>query len=147
VTNGRTSGTVALTRTVTFTAAHRYHRPEWSEDRNREAFGDASLGVFHQHTYVCAVTVSAPVDPATGMLVDLRALDRAIRSEVTERYDGRTLNLDVPEFLDGREIPTGENLVLRIAIDVQRTLGGAVRVTEVSLAEDPMLRATWRAVG
>jgi 6-pyruvoyltetrahydropterin/6-carboxytetrahydropterin synthase len=147
VTGERTGGAVSLTRTVTFTAAHRYHRPEWSEARNREAFGDPALGDYHEHHYLCEVTVSGAVDPATGMLVDLRMLDRAIRSEVVDRYDRRTLNRDVPEFADGREIPTGENLALRIAADVQRTLGPGVRVSQVTVAEDPTLRATWRADG
>ena len=147
MTGERAEGTVSLTRTVTFTAAHRYHRPEWSEAHNRDAFGDPSLGDYHPHTYACEVTVAGPVDPATGMLVDLRALDRALRSEIVDRYDRRNLNLDVPEFADGRDIPTGENLVRRIATDVQRSLGRGARVTEVTVAEDPTLRATWRADG
>ncbi len=79
------------------------------------------------------------------MLVDLRVFDEALQVEVIDRFDHRNLNLDVPEFHDGRQMPTGENLAALIAARVQRALGERPRVTEVTVAEDPTLSATWRA--
>jgi 6-pyruvoyltetrahydropterin/6-carboxytetrahydropterin synthase len=139
------AGTVALTRRVMFEAAHRYRRPEWDDAKNEAIFGDCARTEYHGHHYTCDVTVSGAVDSATGMVVELRALDRALRSQVVERLHHKTLNLVVPEFADGKEIPTGENLARLIARDVQAALGAAPRVTTVTVAEDQTLSATWRA--
>lgn len=136
-----------LTRRVTFAAAHRYRRPEWSDARNEEIFGLCARPNYHGHSYTCDVTVSGPVDPETGMLVDLQLLDAVLAHEVRARFDHRNINLDVPEFADGKRVPTGEELAGFIADCVQRSLatgGSAARVTQVVLAEDAMLSATWR---
>ena len=46
-----------------FPRLHRLYRPDWSEARNREAFGRArSEPPGHGHQYRCAVTVSGPID-------------------------------------------------------------------------------------
>lgn len=136
----------SLTRRVSFSAAHRYRRPEWSEEHNRAVFGDCARENYHGHNYACDVTVSGPIDPETGMIVDLGLLDRVLATEVRERFDHRNINLDVPEFADGQLIPTGENLARVILGFVQAALGDRVRVTEVRVAEDTTLSATVRAV-
>ncbi len=61
----------SLTRRVSFAAAHRYSRPEWSEEKNVATFGPCAWPNYHGHTYVCEVTVSGPIDDATGFVVDL----------------------------------------------------------------------------
>jgi 6-pyruvoyltetrahydropterin/6-carboxytetrahydropterin synthase len=80
---------LSLTRRVTFAAAHRYRRADWSEARNREVFGACANPNFHGHTYTCDVTVSGPVDPETGMLVDLGRLDRALATQLYYAMGGR----------------------------------------------------------
>ena len=64
---------VTLTRRVTFAAAHRYRRPEWTEAQNRAAFGACANPRSHAHTYRCDVTVTGTVDPVTGMQAALSA--------------------------------------------------------------------------
>lgn len=136
---------LALTRRVTFAAAHRYRRADWSEARNREVFGACANPNYHGHTYTCDVTVAGSVDPETGMLVDLGRLDRALASEVRDRFDHKNVNLDVPEFAEGGLVPTGENLARFILERVQAALGAEPRVTQVTLAEDATLSATCTA--
>ena len=133
-----------LTRRITFAAAHRYRRPEWSDTRNAEVFGLCAREHFHGHTYVCTITVSGDVDPVTGMVIDLGRLDRVIQAEVRDRFDHRNINLEVPEFADGRRVPTGEELTRFIYDRMQHALGGDVRVVEVTLAEDDTLSAVFR---
>ncbi len=133
-----------LTRRVTFAAAHRYRRPDWSDAENERVFGLCARPNFHGHSYVCDVTVQGEIDPVTGMLVDLGALDRVLQAEVRERFDHRNINLDVPEFADGRLVPTGENIARFIFERVERGLAGAAKVTEVSIAEDETLRCSYR---
>jgi 6-pyruvoyltetrahydropterin/6-carboxytetrahydropterin synthase len=133
-----------LTRRVTFAAAHRYRRPEWDDARNEAAFGLCARPNYHGHTYVCDVTVTGEIDPGTGFVVDLGLLDRVLASEVRARFDHRNLNLDVPEFAEGLLIPSGENLARLVFERVQATLGTAARVSEVRIAEDDTLSATYR---
>ena len=91
---------LSLTRRVVFAAAHRYRRPEWSEERNNEVFGTCARLPWHGHTYTCDVSVTGPVDAMTGFVVDLRALDEILAREVMARFDHRTINTDVPGPLD-----------------------------------------------
>jgi 6-pyruvoyltetrahydropterin/6-carboxytetrahydropterin synthase len=138
----------SLTRRTTFAAAHRYRRPEWSDERNAEIFGPCARPNYHGHSYVCDVTVTGAVDEATGFVVDLGLLDRILGDEVRERLDHRNINLDVPEFADGRLVPTGENLARFICERVQARLDAqlgarAPRVSRVVVAEDATLSAAY----
>lgn len=101
-----------LTRKVRFSAAHRYHRPEWSDEQNRDAFGPCANPHGHGHDYLLEVTVAGEVDAVTGFSVDLAALDRVLREEVIEPLDHQHLNHVVPEFAPGGLIPTTENILL-----------------------------------
>lgn len=135
----------SLTRRVTFAAAHRYRRPEWSDAENAAAFGACARPSFHGHGYTCDVTVRGPVDGRTGFCVDLALLDRILAEEVRDRFDHRNINLDVPEFADGRLVPTGENLARFICERVQAALGDRVTVVRVTVAEDQTLSVTYDA--
>ena len=132
-----------LTRRVTFAAAHRYRIAEWSDAKNEATFGPCARVSFHGHSYTCDVTVTGPVDSVTGFAVDLGQLDAVLHAEVRDRFDHRNINLDVPEFADGRLVPTGENLARFICDRVQAALGDATRVTRVVVAEDATLSATY----
>ena len=134
-----------LTRRVTFAAAHRYRRPEWDDARNEAVFGLCARPSYHGHSYSCDVTVRGAIDETTGFVVDLGRLDAVLAREVRERFDHRNINLDVPEFADGRLIPSGENLARFICERVQLALGRDVTVTQVTVAEDATLSATYRA--
>ena len=134
---------IYLTRRVSFAAAHRYRVPGWSDERNSEVFGLCARPNYHGHTYVCEVTVRGELDETTGMIVDLARVDRVLTAEVRDRFDHRNINLDVPEFADGRLVPTGENLARFIFEHVQRALGDAATITAVTIAEDETLRVTY----
>jgi 6-pyruvoyltetrahydropterin/6-carboxytetrahydropterin synthase len=136
----------SLTRRVRFAAAHRYRRPDWDDATNTRVFGACANPHFHGHSYVCDVTVSGPLDPITGFVVDLGALDEILTREVRMRYDHRNLNLETPEFADGMLIPTGEQLATVIAERVQHALGEAGTVVRVTVAEDEALWSTWERV-
>lgn len=130
---------------MTFAAAHRYRRDDWSEEKNRAVFGASANPNFHGHNYACDVTVAGDVDPYTGMIVDLGRLDVALATEVRERFDQRNINLEVAAFADGKLIPTGENLARYIFERMQHALGGATRVTRVVVREDDTLWAEYVA--
>ena len=133
-----------LTRRITFASAHRYRRPEWSDADNERVFGLCARPNFHGHSYTCDVTVRGEIDPRTGFCVDVAKLDGALALEVRDRFDHRNINLDVPEFADGKLIPTGENLARFIFERVSSALQGLAQVVEVTVAEDATLRTTYR---
>jgi 6-pyruvoyltetrahydropterin/6-carboxytetrahydropterin synthase len=99
---------VYLTRKIEFSAAHRYHNPEFSVEENRRIFGKCNYPNGHGHNYVLEVTVGGETDPATGMVLDLKELKDLLQREVMDRMDHRSLNHEVAE-LAGR-IPTCENI-------------------------------------
>ena len=123
---------VYATRKFTFSAGHRYWRPEWSAEENARAFG--SLTVAHGHNYVLEVTVRGAVDPATGMVMDLGELKRLVGDLVVSRFDHADLNRDAV-FASGA-IPTTENLVRAIWDLLVPKLGGE-RLHRLRLWEDP----------
>lgn len=134
----------SLTRRVLFAAAHRYRRPDWSDAENRNVFGACAHEHYHGHSYTCDVTIAGPVDSETGFIVDLGFLDKVLQREVRDRFDHRNINLDVPEFGDGKMIPTGENLARFICERVQGALAHtSALVVKVHLAEDATLSATY----
>jgi 6-pyruvoyltetrahydropterin/6-carboxytetrahydropterin synthase len=135
--------TASLTRRVRFAAAHRYRRPDWSDERNREVFGACANPAFHGHSYVCDVTVRGAIDKQTGFLIDLAIFDRVLQEEIRDRFDHRNINTDVPEFADGKLIPTGENLARFIFERLDSRLGDHARVDVVTVAEDDTLSATY----
>jgi 6-pyruvoyltetrahydropterin/6-carboxytetrahydropterin synthase len=94
-------------RRYSLSASHRLHSKALSADENRAAYGKCNNPHGHGHNYVVEVLVGGPVDPATGMVVDLVALDTAVRTRVLDRFDHTNLNLD-PLFTS--LVPTTENL-------------------------------------
>src|SRR4029078_4422750 len=136
--------TAYLTRKVSFAAAHRYRRPEWSDEQNEKTFGLCARENFHGHSYVCEVTVAGDIDSLTGFIADLGELDAILADEVKDRFDHRNINVDVPEFHDGKLIPSGANLARFIFDRGDARLRGKVRIDSVKIAEDRTLSATYR---
>lgn len=136
----------SLTRLVTFAAAHRYRRAEWSDAKNAEVFGACANPNFHGHSYSCWVTVAGEIDAGTGMVIDLVLLDRILFEQVRQRFDHKNINLEVPEFTDGAMIPTGENLAVVIAGRVGKALTAAnatAVLQRVMVKEDDSLAAEY----
>ncbi len=135
-----------LTRRVTFAAAHRYRIASWSDERNERVFGLCARPSYHGHSYVCDVTVRGEIDDTTGMIIDLGLLDRVLDLEVRRRFDHRNINMDVPEFGEGKLVPTGENLARFIFDRVGAAIAAeaqSARLVRVTVAEDDTLSASY----
>ena len=124
-----------LTRTIHFSAAHRYYRPEWSDEKNREVFGACANPHGHGHNYSLEVTVAGAPDRETGFCVDLADLDRLLRERVLMALDHQHINHAVPDFGPARLIPTTENLTIWIWGQIARELKDA-RLVRLRLRED-----------
>ena len=103
---------VTVSRKAHFNAAHRLFRPEWSDEKNLEVFGKCSNPLYHGHNYDLVVSVTGPIDPITGFVVDMKVLKDMIRTEIEDAFDHKNLNEQVPEFKTLN--PTSENIVVVI---------------------------------
>lgn len=129
---------VYISRRVEFSAAHRYHNPRWSAEKNREVFGPCNSPFGHGHNYKLQVTVAGSVDPETGMIVNLRDIDAVLQEHVVGRLDHRHINEELPEWHDRN--PTTENLVVDIWERIEPLMRYAnARLHRVRLYESPSL--------
>ena len=111
-----------LTRRVEFSAAHRLHNPGLSDEQNRALYGVCNNRNGHGHNYVLDVTVRGPVDPDTGMVLDLNRLMAMLHELVFLELDHKHLDHDVP-WLAGT-ISTAENVAAAIWTRLQPHLRG-----------------------
>jgi len=118
-------------RRYMLSASHRLHTSALTAEQNRAAYGKCNNDHGHGHNYFVEVLVGGPVNPETGMVVDLVALDNAIQTRVLGRFDHANLNLD-PLFAD--RVPTTENFCKAIFALLKNALPGGqlehVRVEE-----------------
>lgn len=114
---------VEITRREEFSAAHRLHDPEISEEENRRLYGVCNNANGHGHNYAFEVTVRGPVTARTGMVMDLNRLMVLLREEIVVEVDHKHLNHDVP-WLAGVN-PTAENVAVafwkRIEASLERS--------------------------
>ena len=94
-------------RRYQISASHRLHTDALSIEENRAIFGKCNNPHGHGHNYTVEVLVGGAVDPETGMVVNMAALDQVVRARVVSRFDHMNLNLD-PLFVN--RVPTTENL-------------------------------------
>jgi 6-pyruvoyltetrahydropterin/6-carboxytetrahydropterin synthase len=111
---------VSLTRAYDFSAAHRLHSKELTDQENLAIFGKCNNPHGHGHNYEVEVTLAGEPDPKTGMLYSLESLDRVVEEEVLKPFDHKHLNLDTPEFADLN--PTSEMLTVVIWNKLARRL-------------------------
>jgi 6-pyruvoyltetrahydropterin/6-carboxytetrahydropterin synthase len=86
---------VLITRRMDFSASYR----------------DAK-GAVHGHNWELEVTLRGPVNPETGMVIDLKDLKEIMQREVEARFDHRSLNDDTTYFRE--EPPSPESLAALI---------------------------------
>ena len=104
---GQSSETAYFGRRYSLSASHRLHSDALSAEENQAAYGKCNNPHGHGHNYVVEVLVGGAVDPETGMVLNLAALDETVEKRVMERFDHTNLNLD-SLFLN--RVPTTENL-------------------------------------
>lgn len=132
---------VAVYRREHFSSAHRLHLDAWDDEKNETVFGKCSNPNFHGHNYELVVKVIGEPDPRTGFVINLKELKDIIKRKVTDRFDHKNLNLDVPDFKNLN--PTVENIaiviyrLLRNEITPNHDLQVRVYETERNFAEYP----------
>lgn len=103
---------VTVHRKAHFNAAHRLYRKDWDTEQNERVFGKCSNPHYHGHNYELIVSVTGPIDPETGYVIDMKVLKDLIKKHVEEAFDHKNLNEQVVEF--EHLIPTAEHIAVVI---------------------------------
>jgi len=135
---------VELTQQFEFSAAHRLHCPQLSDEQNLTLFGKCNNPQGHGHNYLVDVTVVGEPDAKTGAVLPLPRFEQIVKQRVIDVFDHQHLNADAPQF---RALnPTVEN----IAQVMHGLLEGAfapARLRAVRVYETPKTWAEYREEG
>ena len=101
---------ILLTQQFEFSAAHRLHNPEFSDEKNRELFGKCNNPHGHGHNYLVDVTVGIDEEDNGKSSYWLSVLEATVRKQVIDRVDHRNLNVEIAEFATLN--PTVENIAV-----------------------------------
>ena len=119
--------TFLLTRRYSLRATHKLSSPELTDEENKKTFGKCLNK--HGHNYKIHVTVSAPQDPVSGLIIDRQTLDEAVHQFLIWPYDKTHLN-------DSFEITTGEYLAVQFKALLKESPIGPYLV-EIMVRETP----------
>jgi len=131
---------IYLTRRTEFSASHYYHNSAFTAEENRRVFGKCANPHGHGHNYTLEVTVAGEIDPATGMVLNIKDLKQLLETEVLDLMDHKFLNKEVAAFAEKN--PTTEN----IAVEIWNLLSPKLsfgRLHRVRLYESPDLYADY----
>ncbi|MEM7782384.1 MAG: 6-carboxytetrahydropterin synthase [Planctomycetota bacterium] len=129
---------VELTQQFEFSASHRLHCHELSEEENRSLFGKCNNPNGHGHNYVFEVTVSrGNFQGSSGQVISLAELESTVKRLVVDPLDHKHLNEDVDYFRDVN--PSVENIAVAIFNWLEGAFGDA-KLKRVKVFETPK---TW----
>jgi 6-pyruvoyltetrahydropterin/6-carboxytetrahydropterin synthase len=125
---------ITSSRRYQFAAAHVLCQPRWSDAENERIYGKCANPNGHGHNYGLEVTITGPVNPDTGWILEPERLDEIVRDCALERFDHRMLNED-PLFQT--MVPTAENIAIAVHQQLEGPLAeqGGVRLLRVRIVE------------
>jgi 6-pyruvoyltetrahydropterin/6-carboxytetrahydropterin synthase len=133
---------LTISKRFEFSASRRLAVPAWDPERNRERFGPAT-GAAHGtgRNYTAVLVFTGPVDPRTGMVINVTEIKAAVKDLLARRYDHRFLNRDTSPF--DTVAPTPELVAAHLLADAQPLFAGSSAVpVACHLSESPHREAT-----
>lgn len=117
-----------LTLKTSFSSAHFYRQPTWSEEKNRQVFGRCFTEHGHGHNYTLEVGFRVSSDN----LIQIRPTYQRLLSELTAPLDHEHLNHVIPEFK--AKNPTTENIALYF-LDKLKAAAGEDKIASIRVYE------------
>src|SRR5882762_7308787 len=138
---------LTVSKRLEFSASRRLHVDGWSESENLSAFGPETNARYGSgRNYVAYFVFTGPVDPTTGMLINISEIKERAGKIVRERFDHKFLNEDNSSFRD--VAPTAENIARQLCIDVAPLFSDAeAKLCACHLSESPERSATYYFTG
>ncbi|MCC6680573.1 MAG: 6-carboxytetrahydropterin synthase [Phycisphaeraceae bacterium] len=93
----RSMDQIEISQQYEFSAAHRLHVPQLSDQENLRIFGKCNNPAGHGHNYRVQVAVNVAMDDR-GSVLPVERLDQLVNARVIEKLDHKHLNHDVPQF-------------------------------------------------
>jgi 6-pyruvoyltetrahydropterin/6-carboxytetrahydropterin synthase len=121
-----------LARRRGFQCLHKYVVPEWTDSANSSVFGACFTPHGHGHNYELEIYIEGPMDPVTGMILNLTEVDLILK-EAVQPLEGKQINLEVPA-LSG-QVPTTERLAHYLMNRLQAQFVSPVRLVKIRLFE------------
>jgi 6-pyruvoyltetrahydropterin/6-carboxytetrahydropterin synthase len=108
---------LTVSKRLEFSASRRLHVDRWSDIENLEDFGPETNAHYGSgRNYVAYFVFTGPVDPATGMLINISEIKERAGRIVRQRFDHKFLNADNSSFHGVP--PTAENIARQLYVDV-----------------------------
>lgn len=107
---------LTLSKRLEFSASRRLFVRDWSNAENESAFGPETNARYGSgRNYVAYFVFTGPVDPTTGMLINISEIKERAGKILRDRYDHKFLNEDNLSFRD--VVPTAENIARHLFVD------------------------------
>src|SRR2546423_2027368 len=108
---------LTVSKRLEFSASRRLHVAKWSDNENLAVFGPETKAPHGSgRNYAAYFVFTGPVDPTTGMLINISEIKERAGRIVRQRFDHKFLNEDNPSF--GAVPPTAENIARQLYVDV-----------------------------
>jgi len=136
---------LTVSKRLEFSASRRLHVARWSNAENLRAFGPETNARYGSgRNYVAYFVFTGPVDPKTGMLINISEIKARAGKIVRARFDHKFLNEDNPSF---RDVPaTAENIARQLYVDVAPLFSEVeAKLCACHLTESPERSATYYA--
>ncbi len=132
---------ITMTRRLTFSAAHSAWNPPPAQ--NDLALWEDPGAPISGHNYRLDVSVRGNIDPKTGILVNIKEIDRIVKERLVQLFDGKLINREIPAFAQTPATP--ENLIAYFLMTLKDALPSTVRLSGLTLEATPTHRVGWNA--
>jgi 6-pyruvoyltetrahydropterin/6-carboxytetrahydropterin synthase len=138
---------LTVSKRLEFSASRRLFVRRWSEEENLAAFGPETHAPYGTgRNYVAYFIFAGPVDPTTGMLINISEIKTRAGEVIAERFDHKFLNEDNPSFANVP--PTAENIARQLYVDVAPLFVDVdAKLAACHLIESPDRSATFYSDG
>ena len=138
---------LTVSKRLEFSASRRLKIAGWTDKDNATAFGpETSARYGSGRNYIAYFVFTGPVDPATGMLINISEIKERAGKVLRDGFDHKFLNQDNPSFRDVP--PTIENVARQLYCDVASLFSDVgAKLCVCHLTESPERSATFYSNG
>ena len=138
---------LTVSKRLEFSASRRLHVKDWSDEDNLAVFGPQTNARYGSgRNYIAYFVFTGPVDPVTGMLINISEIKERAGNVLRDRFDHKFLNEDNPSFRDVP--PTATNIAQQLYADVAPLFSDAeAKLCVCHLSESPEDSATYYFTG